>query len=85
MRINWETRTCRDQRFRKVSTTSSYDDQLVQFLDIVSRDIIGVNDLVKNEGGSVVSCGEVSINLWCEDVIVVVQQCQLLHRAEVDL
>ena len=51
----------------------------------MSRNIVGVDDLVENEGGSVVSAGEVSIYLRCQDVIVVVQQCQLLHRAEVDL
>ena len=61
------------------------DDKLVKVLYIVSRDVIGVNDLVEDKCRSVVNCGEVSIHLWCEDVIVVVQQCQLLHRAEVDL
>ena len=51
----------------------------------MARDIIGVNDLVEDEGGSIVRGGKVGINLRCQDVIVVVKQCQLLHRTEVDL
>ena len=39
----------------------------------MARDIIGVNDLVEDEGGSIVLGGKVGINLRCQDVIVVVK------------
>ena len=39
----------------------------------MARDIIGVDDLVEDEGGSVVLGGKVSVNLRCQDVIIVVK------------
>ena len=61
------------------------DDQFVQFLDIVAGNIIGVDDLVEDESGSVVLSGKVSVNLRCQDVIVIIKKCKLLHRTKVDL
>ena len=49
-------------------TTNSYNS-----LDIVARNIIGVDDLVEDEGGSVVLSGKVSVNLRCQDVIIIVK------------
>ena len=53
-----------------------FNNQFIEFLNIMSRNIVGVYDLVENESGSVIRAGEVSIYLRCQDVIVVVQQCQ---------
>ena len=39
----------------------------------MAGNIIGVDDLVEDEGGSVVLSGKVSVNLRCQDVIVIVK------------
>ena len=51
-------------------------------MDIVSRDVVGVvDDLVQGEGRLVVIIGKVGINLRCQDVIIIVKQRQVFHRA----
>ena len=47
--------------------------------------IIGVDDLVEDEGGPVFLSGKVSVNLRCQDVIVIIQKCKLLHGTKIDL
>ena len=51
----------------------------------MSRDVVGVDDLVQGEGRLVVIIGKVGINLRCQDVIIIVKQRQVFHRAKVDL
>ena len=54
--------------------------KFIQLLDIVSRDVVGVDDLVESEGGLVVIIGKVGADLWRQDVIVIVKKRQVFHR-----
>ena len=51
----------------------------------MSGDVVGVDDLVQGKGRLVVIVGGVGVNLRCQDVIVIVKQRQVFHRAWVDL
>ena len=49
------------------------DDEFVKFLDVVTRDVVGVNDLVHGEQSRVVCCRQVGVYRRCQDVVVIVQ------------
>ena len=60
-------------------------DQVVYFLDIVSRDVGRINDLVQGEQRPVVIIGEMGADLRSQNVILVVQHGKVFHGAHVDL
>ena len=64
------------------SRRESSHNQITQFLHIVSRGIVGIDDLVQQEQSLIVPVRKMGPNLRRENVIICIHQGQVLHRCQ---